>query len=248
MVVEAAPDCRGVDVDMKVGRIIELVLLSVNLGIETDDDDVEEDVRLPAVCIDDEGSRSDAGPVNVLAGDEAIRRDDGVGVSSGVDEEEDLKEENVDGSMLVEGVVDVTGDSRIEELDFEDAVSAAELAIDESLEGMRLDTGVVKVSSCVDPVDDEPDALDEEGISEAVVNVSEATADEDDDGSTLVLGVVKVDSGTPVSSPILELDPSTGIIVTAGDPAAASPIPTEVVVVVDIGVDVFENAKLRARL
>ncbi|KAL5323068.1 hypothetical protein ACEPPN_007596 [Leptodophora sp. 'Broadleaf-Isolate-01'] len=296
MVVEAAPDWRGADADVKVGRIIELVLLSVNLGIETDDDDVEEVRRLPAVCIDDEdgtgadelltilvlldlldevvgreespatlvsdrvgaggtlcvgvsvtGSRSDAGPVKVLVGDEAIRRDDAVGVSIGVDEGEDVnEEEDVDDSMLLEVVVNVLRGTSIEELDLDDIVPAAELAVEESLDNVRLDAGVVKVRSGVDPADGETDKLDEMRVFEVVANVSEVTDDEVVEGSILVLGVVKVDNGTPVSSPTLEVDPSTGIIVTAGDPAAAPPIPTELVV--GIGVDVFENVKLRARL
>ena len=51
IVVEAAPEGSGDGVD-RVGRIIELVLLSVNLGMEIDDED--EGIRLPAVDIGDD--------------------------------------------------------------------------------------------------------------------------------------------------------------------------------------------------
>ena len=281
IVVEAAPEGSGDGVD-RVGRIIELVLLSVNLGMEIDDED--EGIRLPAVDIGDDvragvgelsdslvfvevldvvgeadelvlsscpptlvpglvaaggttcvglsvtGSRSDAGPVKVRGGDEVTRRDDGVGVSSRVDEDD------VVGSKLVEGDVS----SAIEELGLDVlsdvGLSAVALIVEGSLEDVRAEVGL-EVSGSVELSNEESDEL------EVGVGVSRG---EDVEGSMLVLGVVKVDNGTPVSLAILELDPSSGMIVTAGSPAWAPPTPS--VLVVGIGVDVFENVKLRAIL
>lgn len=171
MVVEAAPDSAGVGVLAKVGRIIELVLLSVNLGIETEDevDSIEDgvEIRLPAVGIEDvigvgsgddelamvlvdllkvikteelevsscpstlvplvdaggticvglsvTGSRSDAGPVKLLVGEGAGRREeDVVGVSRGVEDER-----GGDDVEVVEGV-NVKRGNGIEELGLEE--------------------------------------------------------------------------------------------------------------------------------
>lgn len=257
IVVEAAPEGRGDGSSERVGRIIELVLLSVNLGMEIDDEGGE-DIRLPAVAIGDgvgvggievseslelvdfldvvvgteelepsscpptlvpglvaaggticvgvsvTGSRSDAGPVNVLGGDEASRRDDGVGVSGGVEVDD------VDGSKLVKGVVG-SGVEELLDVLSDAVVSVVSLAVDCSRDDARLDAGDVKETRGID-LDEKADELEGIGVSKGVPN-EEVVA------STLVPAVVEVDNGTPVSIPVLELDPSIGMIVTAGTPA-----------------------------
>lgn len=108
------------------------------------------------------------------------------------------------------------------------------------LDDGMLDTGVLREVSGIE-------MLGEGTPLEEAPNTSEAATDSDVVASILdlVLDVVKVDNGTPVSLSNPELDPSTGTIVTV---AWAPPSLGSAVLLVGIGVDVFENVKLRARL